>query len=352
MKNGHAVAAFEEAFADYVGARYAIALANGTATLHTAVQVLSGAARLKVAVPPLTMASTTLGVLHAECEPVFTDIDPDTWLMAVGPWDTHLQLPVSLYGLHQQWSGATVIDDAAQTLRPHGGAAFTSYSFQASKIVSTGEGGMLVTNDEGLAEKARSFSSLGYQLGASQPRISPASLKSPDTIRHVRYGWNYRMSDAQAEVGLAQLRAAGALKAIRQACAAMYREAIAGVPWLTPQAVPEGWQHDYWAFAVACDTRERALNVLNATIAHGGEAPYPAWRLTYTEPALRHLLAPMRQGGFDSAEVGDPLAARRLDPCPVAASLQPRLLQFQTNDLASAQRNARALRQAIDEAAR
>ena len=335
VKNGATVAAFENAFAEYVGARFAIALCNGTATLHTALVALGVKPGDRVAVPPLTMSATTMAVLQAGAVPKFVDVDPDRWLGAFGPrcaaW-----IPVSLYGLNWREAGALVIDDAAQTLRQHGGSAFTSYSFQASKILALGEGGMLVTDNEELATKAREFSSLGYRMRADQSRIDPAILKSPTYERHHAMGWNYRMNDLTAAKGLEQLGHAYALLHDRQACAAMYREAHAGCAWLTPQHVPEGWTHDYWAYAVAIaagfamDEEAHPFDfVADAIARYGGERPYAAWRLTYQEPAFRHL-----------APDGT---------CPVAESLQPRLMQFQTNNLQSAERNAKALRNAIRE---
>lgn len=328
MRNGETVREFEVAFCDYVGAKYAIALCNGTATLHTALVAMGVQPGDRVAVPPLTMASTTLAVLHAGAVPVFVDVDPVMWLMG-GPLlfpNVPAFVPVSLYGLNAPWVADSTIDDAAQTLRQHSGCAFTSYSFQASKILALGEGGMLVTDDADLAQRAREFSSLGYRLAADQPRIDPITLKSPTFARHHSIGFNYRMNDATAALGLAKLRHADLLLSERADCAEMYRDAIAGCEWLTPQHVPDGWVHDYWTFAVACDTPERALRLSDAIVRHGGERPYPAWRLTYREPALRHLA---------------------YDPCPVAESFQPRLIQMQTNDLSSAERNARALRAAI-----
>lgn len=327
MKNGAEVQAFERAFAQYVGARYAIALCNGTATLHTALEALGVNPGDRVAVPPLTMASTTIAVLHAGGVPVFCDVDTTMWLMHAQVHDVET-MPVSLFGLHQPDPDASV-DDAAQTLRPHVGTGFTSYSFQASKILALGEGGMLVTNDEALATRAREFSSLGYRMVPDQPRIDPAVLKSPTYARHHTIGWNYRMNDLTARKGLKRLEVVGQLLAVRQEAAALYRQAIAGCSWLTPQHVPEGWTHDYWTFAVATDTASRCVVLLDAVERQGGERPYAAWRLTYQEPAFRHL-AP------DGA-------------CPVAESLQPRLMLFQTNNLASAARNAKALRRAITE---
>ena len=350
MKSGSAVAAFERDFASYVHAKYAIALVNGTATLHTALVALGVQPGDRVAVPPLTMSATTIAVLHAGAVPVFCDVDPETWLMAPGLAFGPCQLGVSLYGLHGRGYD---IDDAAQTLRPHSSHLFTSYSFQASKILSTGEGGMLVTNDEELATRAREFSSLGYRMRADQPRIDPATIKSPTFDRHHSIGWNYRMNDLTASLGLKMLNIADSLLMDRAEAADTYRQAITGCAWLTPQHVPEGSTHDYWTYAVACDTPERALWLADAIVRHGGERPYPAWKLTYHEPAFMHLASSRMVRG---AEV--PLTIRGMtayemeyvSPCPIAESLQPRLLQFQTNDLASAERNATALRLAIQEA--
>lgn len=351
-----AVADFERAFADYVGARHAVALCNGTATLHTALVALGVEEGDTVAVPPLTMSSTTIAVLHAGGVPAFVDVDPDTWLMRGGAPDDRAFMGVSLYGL--RWPAPSydyrdgrrmdglrgLVDDAAQTLAPmaspEGGYAdFVSYSFQASKILPLGEGGMLVTNDEDLAARARSFSSLGYAMGADSPVIGKAALKSPTYNRHHSVGWNYRMADAVAANGLLHFSedmereypfwTPDGLLSERREAAALYREAVDRCEWITPQHVPDGWTHDYWALAVALESADLWHPFVDAVERHGGERPYAAWRITYQEPALRHL-----------AEDGT---------CPVAEDLQPRLVQFQTNDLVSAQRNAEAVAKAIRE---
>jgi perosamine synthetase len=338
VRNGQTVAAFERELASYCGSSWAIAASNGTVTLQAALVALGVKPGDRVAVPPLTHAATTIAVLNVGAVPVFVDVDPDTWLMQsmgdMGQEYLAAAIPVSLYGLH--WQGPyrywTTIDDAAQTLRPHHrNTKFTSLSFQASKILSTGEGGALLTNDEELAERARSYLSLGYAMQAGQARIDPHALKSPTFARHVRWpAINGRMNDVTASRGLMMLAKADELKLTRLLSAAHYSGAIAGCAWLTPQSVPKGWDHDMWSFAVACDTPERALWLADAMERHGGERPYPAWRITYSEIAFRHL-AP-------------------LGTCPVAENLQPRILQFQCNDLASAERNATALRRAIQEA--
>ena len=342
MDNGKHTAAFEEAFAYDVGARYAIAMANGTATLHTALAALGVQQGDHVAVPPLTMSATTIAVLHAGGVPRFVDIDPDTWLMdntKPRRIESEVWMGVSLYGLHEP-NPPWAIDDAAQTIRLHGTSAFTSYSFQASKILTLGEGGMLVTDEEHLARRAREFSSLGYKMEANQPRIDPAVLKHPSYERHHSLGYNYRMSDIVAERGVRHLldkdfgegpvyRSPIGLLAERRASASRYAEAIAGCDWITPQRVPDLWVHDYWCYAVALESPEMWEPFTAAVVRHGGEMPYGAWALTYQEPAFRHL-----------AEDGC---------CPVAEDLQPRLVQFQTNNLTSARLNADAVAAAIKE---
>lgn len=340
MKHGHVVSLFEKELAAYCGARYAIALANGTATLDVALLALGVQPGDSVAVPPLTMSATTIAVLNAGAIPRYVDVDPRTWLMQpVTGWS----MPVSLYGLHVSGEWASV-DDAAQTLRPHKAAQFTSLSFQASKILATGEGGALLTNDEQLAVRAREISSLGYRMAATQSRIDPAAIKAPTYQRHYhRASRNYRMNDVTAELGLERLERADEYKLARRLAAAFYEDVVAGVDWITPQYVPEGWVHDRWTYAFAVHDAAWQPVLCDAIVRHGGEMPYGAWRLTYHEPAFAHLHPGHRP---------DPRSPRELPAiptCPVAESLQPRLIQLQTNRIASAARNADALERAIKE---
>lgn len=330
-KNGTAVRQFEKAFARHVGAEHAIAMCNGTATLHTALMALELPAGSRVAVPPLTMASTTIAVLHAWLDPVFVDVDPGTWLMQ-GHWtdqhNTQAAIPVSLYGLHTHYLNDdfdNLIDDAAQTLRPHGaGPWFTSYSFQASKHLPLGEGGMLVTDDDALADRARSYSSLGYSLRDDGSVIRPGTLKRPGIARHFKLGYNYRMADVVAEKGLEALRNVEYFMERRMKVVAGYEQAIDGTAGVRPQHVPAGYAHDYWCFTLLCETAELAALIQKGMERFGGDIPFPAWRLTYHEPFYHW----------------------HYDPCPIAESIQPRLLQFQTN--VGSERNPMALRRTLD----
>jgi perosamine synthetase len=344
VRNGTAVSDFERALADYCGANFAICLANGTATIHTALVAMGVKPGDAVHTTPLTMSATTLAILQAGATPVYHDINPKDWLME--GWSAKdVNLPVSLYGLHvsnaPQW--VDYVDDAAQTLRKHNpNAKFTSLSFQASKILALSEGGALLTNDEGLAERAREFSSLGYRMKAGQPRIDPAVIKSPDYERHHwPLAFNYRMSDHVASEGRVRMtpyqfsklgvpyNPLNSLLDSRLYAASLYREAIEGCDWIQPQAVPEGWTHDYWCYAIALRDKSLWKPFTESIVRHGGEMPYGAWALTFNEPAFRHLKP---AGGT-----------------PIASDLQPRLVQLQTNNLESAERNAKAVRKAIEE---
>jgi len=330
-QKGQLVAEFERQFAQYVGARYAIAHCNGTATMHSALVALGVKPGDRVAVPPLTYASTTLAVLHAGAVPVFVDVEPKTWNMDPGlSFQVRSpKIPVSLYGLWSAHNLPEDIDDAAETLNPHNhDVAFTSYSFEASKILPIGEGGMLVTDDEGLAWAARQFHTVGYRKNGPEDEGLLIPTRHPLSVRHDIIGWNYQMSDIQAAVGLMQLERADELLNARRYSAECYRQAIQGCEWITPQYVPEGWPHSYWTYGIALQSKEMWEPFAREIVSAGGEMPFGAFRLTYQEPAFRHL-----------APDGT---------CPIAEELQPRIMQLQTNhDKAGAELAATRLRLAL-----
>lgn len=322
-QKGTMVSEFEEAFAKYVGAKHAISHCNGTSTMHTALVALGVKPGDRVIVPPLTYASTSLAVIHAGATPIYGDIEPDTWNLRSThtTWNQHTlaaggfaaAIPVSLYGLWSGWesAGAPIIDDAAETLNPHRDVAFTSYSFEASKILPIGEGGMLVTNDDTLAWKARQFRCVGYHKGGPEDEFVFTPSRSPNAIRHDVIGWNYLMSDVQAAVGLARLEDVEEYVERRQYSAECYRQALHDFPQCVPQRVPEGFAQSYWVYGVALP-RTLSWQELAKTLQKlGGEIPRGAFRLTYQEPAFSQY-APN-------------------GTCPVAEDLQPRLIQLATN---------------------
>lgn len=355
----------EEKFAEMFGVKYAISHVNGTATLHSALAAAGVGPGDEVIVPPLTMSSTSLAVLHANAVPVFADVDEATF--TIDPADierrvtarTRAIIPVSLYGLAPDMDpimyiarrhDLTVIEDAAQCFlgyykgRVVGGIGHMgSFSFQSSKHMTSGEGGMVITDSRELADKVRRFGSLGYgAVGAGDSRITKTVIQDPKYERHVSIGWNYRMSELCAAVALGQVERLKELVEQRVKVANLYAEAVRGCKWLLPQGVPDGYVHSYWTYVLKLendgkftwhDFRDKYLEL-------GGDGIYAAWQLTYLEPAFRDLK--LGRSGQKAQKF-----ARGL--CPVAESVQPRLLQFKTNymDLSVAARKAEALAKTI-----
>lgn len=347
----------EETFAELFGVKYAISQVNGTATLHSALVATGVGPGDEVIVPPLTMAATAFSVMQAGASPVFADVDPRTWNL--DPADvarrlsprTRAIMPVALYGLPPdldpmmemagRWNLAVIEDDAQCFLgyykgRICGGIGhLASFSFQSSKHVTCGEGGMVTTNDESLAEKVRRFGALGYAATSAKAggsKITRDLIQDPNYKRHVSMGFNYRLSELSAAVALAQVERLPELVDKRIRSAQLYADAIRGCAWLVPQYVPEGYRHSYWTYAVrlANDVGFSWYDFRRKYMELGGDGIYAAWQLNYLEPAFS-----AERGASPRKPAEDGAAAQEYRPglCPVAESLQPRLLQFKTNYL-------------------
>jgi len=341
----------EVAFAERIGTDYAIALVNGTATLHTALAAAGVGVGDEVIVPPLTMSATTFGALQAGATPVFADVDPTTWTLDPASVRAHVTdrtravIPVALFGLGPDMDGLMaladqhdlfVLEDDAQCFLGQigdrvvgsiGNAA--SFSLQSSKHATSGEGGLLVTSDRDLADRVRRFSGLGYaSLGATQGRITRETIQDPGYARHVEMGFNYRIPELCAAVGLAQIERLDELVDVRIRAAAALGEIAEASGWLTAQTTPPGHRHTYWTYAVRIDRDDVSWHTFrDAFAANGGDGIYAAWMLTYREPAFAHLA----------------------QECPVAEAVQPRLLLFKTNywDPRDLERQVEALEQTV-----
>lgn len=364
------VTELEKEFAKKFGRKYGIAMVNGTATLHMALEVAGVGEGDEVICSPLTMSSSSLCVLHANAIPVFADVDRETFLMTADSIrekiteKTKAIITVSLYGLSPDMDpimelartrGITVIEDDAQCfLAKYKGrivgtmADMASFSFQSSKHMSAGEGGMVLTDDKDMALKLRRYSGLGYgSIGLEKGRITKDDIQDPNYERHIVMGWNYRPSDLVGAVGLAQLERLDELVEMRQIAAAHFMDAISGCTWLTPQKVNNGDVHSYWAFCVVLDTdKVEWYQFRKKFMELGGDGIYAAWKLSYMEPAFQNMNFLGREkfitinGEYDYQTVN----------CPNAEYLQPRMLQFKTDywDEADAVRQADILRQTIE----
>jgi len=275
MAQGKNVAAFEERFAEMTGAAHAVACANGTCALQLAYEPLVAPGD-HVLVPAWTYIATASMLAARGARPVFVDADPATYTIDLDDAEraltpettaiavTHLYgLPADIGGVEAfaKKHGLRVIYDAAQahfaTAGGEGLGAFgdaVTYSFYPTKNMTTGEGGMVTTNDAALADELRSLRSHG----------------ETEKYLHTRVGYNYRMTDVEGAVGLSQLDRAADVTARRQAIAARLDGAVGAIEGLTPPAVPEGLTHVYHQYAVRLDPavfpagRDRFIEALRA----------------------------------------------------------------------------------------
>lgn len=337
----------EKKFAEIFKSKFAIGVVNGTATLHTALHALGVQPGDEVIVPPLTMSAPSLAILQNGSIPVFADVDPQTFTITAESIEkcitkkTKAVMTVSLYGLSPDYDKIVdvckkhnlyLIEDNAECfLGKYKGKLvgefgdFSSYSFQASKHMTCGEGGMLTTNNEEFADKARKFTSLGYAgVSSKQGKISRLDIQDPNYSRHVSLGFNYRMSELTSAVALGQLERLEELVNTRIKSAKIFEQAIGGNTVMTPQAEPEGYVNSYWAFATVLNSnnpKEEWYKFRDSFQKNGGDGYYAAWKLTYTEPYFQNIVSKM-PGIWQKYEPG---------LCPNAEYLQPRLLQFKTD---------------------
>lgn len=337
----------EAAFATLFNVKYAIGHINGTATLHTALAALNVFAGDEVIVPPLTMSSTALAVLQNGSIPVFADVDKNTFNISPDSIRKNITnktkaiITVALYGLSpeydeilsicKQFNIALIEDNAECFLSTYKGkyvgefGDFASFSFQASKHLTAGEGGMLITKSEELANSARRFSSLGYAgVSAKQGKITRDDIQDPNYSRHVSLGYNYRMSELCAAVILGQLERANELVEIRMKTAELYNEAVKNSNLVTLQFTPNYCVNSYWSYSLVLNTNRPETDwyrFRNLYKENGGDGFYAAWKLSYFEPLFLEKIQ-KANGIWQKFETG---------LCPNAEYLQPRMIQLKTN---------------------
>ncbi|MCA9102664.1 MAG: DegT/DnrJ/EryC1/StrS family aminotransferase [Planctomycetales bacterium] len=357
-------ARFEAAFAERFGVRYAVLHNSGTGTMQSCLLAAGVGPGDEVIVPPLTAASTAFVVVQCGAVPVFADIDPRTF--NIDPADvarkitphTRAIIPVSLYGLPPDFyalmtlaaaHGLTVVEDNAECFLAeyHGRLVGTighaaSFSFQASKhMTSGGDGGIVITDDEALARSVRKRATLGYRtLGARPGDVHvPRDVRQDiDFDRHDVMGYNFRISALQAALGLGQLERLEALVAARIYIARQYAQVLAeeACDWLAPPFVPDGCTHTYWSYTCILDEQRAGCDwraFRRAFIERGGDGLYSAWRPLHLEPVFRNLAFYARADqapNFDPRYRGDVKSYQPGD-CPVCECLQPRLCQFKTS---------------------
>ena len=295
LVQGPRVKAFEEAFAAYVGRKHGIAVANGTAALQLALLAHGLRAGQDVGIPPLTFFASASTVLLCGAKPVFVDVDRSLYTMDPAKLEDGLTrttaaiMPVHLYGQTAEMDpicelaeerDLVVIEDAAQAhgAQYHGRKAgnlgdTACFSFYATKNMTTGEGGMIVTDDEDHAENARLLRDHGQR-------------KKYD---HVAVGYNLRMTEIAAAIGLVQLRKLDGWVARRRENARALTKGLAGIEGLVPPAEGNWMVHAFYQYIVRAEpgfplTRDEIVEALTAD-GIGARPSYPM--PLYKQRALR-----------------------------------------------------------------
>ncbi len=269
LTQGPHIAEFEEALAARVGARHAVAFSSGTAALHASAAAAGLGRGDTVVTSPLSFAASANCARYVGGTVALVDIDPATLNMnleavpmeATGIVAVHYAgLPVDLNMLRRR--PRVVIEDAAHALGaltpdgPVGNCARSDlcvFSFHPVKVMTTGEGGAVTTNDAGLAERLRRFRNHGI---VPKPELGPWYYEI-DAL-----GWNYRMTDLQAALGTSQLAKLDRFVAKRQELASRYRQLLAGTPAVLPPEPPAGSSHAYHLFPVRVPRRREVFEGL------------------------------------------------------------------------------------------
>ena len=341
----------EDEFAKKIKVSNAIAFTNGTATMHASLEAFGVGHGDEVIVPPLTMAATSFAVFQANAIPIFADVNKDTF--TIDPYDiqrkitskTKAIITVSLYGLSADIDhikkiiggrDIKIIEDNAEAfLSTYKGkyvgslGEVGSFSFQSSKHITAGEGGIITTNDNELALKIRRIQSLGYAgLSAKKSKIEKKDIQQPGYERHISMGWNYRMSELCAAVSYAQtLRIDELVNARIKAAKRFEIEAKNSGGVLIPQFCPKEYENTYWTWVAKLRNDINWIEFRDRFVKNGGDGIYAPWMLTYKEPLIRNK----KILGREKFIPNDYWTRNRIGCCPVAEELEKSLLQFKTN---------------------
>ena len=351
--SGSWVGRAESAFCDLTKSRYAIAMNSGTSTIHSILESLRLEPGCEVLMPALTVIMDSTVCYLSNLVPVYVDIDPKTFL--IDPKDaarkitskTRVLISVSLYGNVPEMSELRdicdqhkifLIEDNAQAIvatyndkQVGAWGDASSWSFENTKHISCGEGGMVTTTNTELAEKVRKVGGHGFKnLRAEEGRVRLTEdiFQDPMYERHDVLGWNYRMSEISAAVALAQIERAHELVNLRRYSAYQMHKACVGSGLLEPQLVPKGVTSDYYTFACTYNEeysrgiswQEFRRQFKEST----GYGIYGAWQLQYNEPVVKNGEYKYRNPGIYSNIPSDHM-------CPFAENVQPRIMQFKTN---------------------
>ena len=368
-------ARLEAEFSAKFGHKFGIAHANGTATMHSALLAADVGVGDEVIVPAYTVFSTPAVVLHANAIPIIADVDPDTWTISVEDIRrkitprTKAIIPVSICGLSPDMDpilelarehNLIVIEDCAQCVQGYykgrvvgSMGHFASFSFQASKTLTCGDGGILIGSDEKMVTRARKACCLGFSTLTARPgeTVIPEELRCQPTFqRHNFVGYNYRLPEIASAVALAETERAEELVQMRQACAACFAPVVADCNWLVPQKTPDDCVHSYWVYAARIARDELDWMAFRRKFVElGGDGFYGAYLPVPREPVFSILSEQVQAHPERYPHFAGLLPDYREVSCPVWEKIQPRVMQIKTNyfDLDEARRQADILAKTV-----
>jgi perosamine synthetase len=288
---------FEREFAGHVGVRYAIALPSCTSAIHLSLMALGIGAGDEVVVPDCTWIASAAPVHYVGATTVFADIEPDTWCLSAASFEacitprTRAVIPVNLYGgmpdydaLREvaQRHGVAIIEDAAESIgsRYHGAPAGSFgvtgvFSFHGSKTLTTGEGGMLVTDDSALHDRVQVLRDHGRQPGDR-------------FFYNTEIGWKYKMSALQAAMGIAQLERLDELVRRKRQVFEWYRARLGKLPQVQLNAEPAGVLNTYWMVTVILPPEAGGKEAVMAKLAEADIDSRPFFHPLSSLPAYAH----------------------------------------------------------------
>jgi perosamine synthetase len=363
----------EQDFCKSIGSEYAVAMNSGTSTLHCALEAVGVGYGDEVISPAITVIMDSTATMHANAIPVYADVKPDTF--NIDPDDierkitdkTKAIIAVSIYGLpcdmdrimdiSERYNIPVIEDNAQCFMSKYKGRNIgtighvSSWSFENSKHMSCGEGGIITTNHPCYAEMCRKIAGHGYKnlrAKEGQIKLNQSVYQDPDYKRHDTLGWNYRLSEILAAVAVGQLENLEQKVQMRKDVASVFIDVMNESTVFQQQYVSEHCDHSYFTLGVLYKGLETAgipwQHFREKYVSFGGDGFYGAWSVPYLEPLIAERRFVKR-----CPDIYKDLKYER-GLCPVAESVQPRLMQFKTNyrNIELAKEKAEALRKTIE----
>lgn len=313
--SGNWTTALEKSFSKKVNCKYGVAFNSGTSTMHAALLAVGVKPGDEVICPAISVIMNTSTTIHANAIPVYVDVNPNTF--NIDPIDLEYKITkktkaifiVSVYGLpcdldeiltiSRKYNIPIIEDNAECVLSKYKGNTvgslcdISSFSFENSKHVSCGEGGMITTNNKYYALQCRKIGGHGFKtLKADNGAVKKDKnvLQNPDYERHDQIGWNYRLPEINACLAYAQVERLESIVDLRIKSAEIFLDVIKDCDYLIPQSCPSDRTHSYWALGIIYNGEEKIgvswVDFRQKYIELGGDGFYGCWQVPYLEPVM------------------------------------------------------------------